>query len=285
VTQQSTSQARPARARGERTRAGVASPLSLRGLHGQLVESIGKSIAACEFAAGQQISPELLAENFGVSRSVVREVLKVLEAKGMIGARPRTGTRVRPQTWWNMLDPDVIRWRSTGPDSARQFEELLGIRGAVEPLAARNATAAATPTDIRDLTESLDAMSDAVTTQDRLAFTEADVEFHRALLRASGSLIVAQLADPIEASLRAHHKMRVVPVVLSREVILTHGAILDAILRHDGARAELASRQIVDVAGAEIMESLMRENARSESEATTGEKSGEREVHVREVAS
>jgi DNA-binding FadR family transcriptional regulator len=215
------------------------------------------SIAAGEFAAGEQISPETLAETFAVSRSVVREVLKVLEAKGMIGARPRTGTRVRPQTWWNLLDPDVIRWRSTGPDSARQLEELLGIRGAIEPLAARNATSAATPSDIQTLTESLDAMSDAVASQNWLAFTEADVAFHRALLRASGSLVVDQLADPIEAALRVRHKLRLVPTVLSPQVISSHGAILDAIHRHDGAQAELASRQIVDVAGAEVMASLI----------------------------
>ena len=257
MNQQSTNHARPPRPRGELNRAGIVSPSSLRGLHGQLVEAIGMSIAAGEFASGEQISPELLAENFAVSRSVVREVLKVLEAKGMIGARPRTGTRVRPQTWWKLLDPDVIRWRSTGPDSARQLEELLGIRGAIEPLAARNATAAATPADIQALSESLEAMSDAVTTQDWVSFTEADVAFHRALLRASGSLVVDQMADPIEAALRVRHKLRLVPTVLSPEVISSHSAILDAILRHDGARAELASRQIVDVAGAEVMASLM----------------------------
>jgi DNA-binding FadR family transcriptional regulator len=254
--QQSADHAWPPRPQGELNRAGIVSPSSLRGLHGQLVESIGLSIAAGEFAAGEQISPESLAENFGVSRSVVREVLKVLEAKGMIGARPRTGTRVRPPTWWNLLDPDVIRWRSTGPDSARQFEELLGIREGIEPLAARNATTAATPADIQALAESLDAMANAITAKDRLAFTEADVVFHRALLRASGSLVVAQLADPIEAVLRAHHKLRLVSVELSSDVIVTHGAILDAILHHDGERAEFASRQIVDVAGAEIMEAL-----------------------------
>jgi DNA-binding FadR family transcriptional regulator len=248
--------ARPPRPRGEMNGAGIVSP-SLRGLHGQLVESIGMSIAAGEFAAGEQISPESLAETFEVSRSVVREVLKVLEAKGLIGARPRTGTRVRPQTWWNLLDPDVIRWRSTGPDSTRQFEELLGIRGAIEPLAARNATAAATPVDIQALADSLVAMSDAVSTQDWPAFTEADVVFHRALLRASGSLVVAQLADPIEAALRVRHKLQLVPNVLSPDVIVSHEAILDAILRQDGAQAELASRQIVDVAGAEVMAALM----------------------------
>jgi DNA-binding FadR family transcriptional regulator len=68
---------------------------------------------------------------------------------------------------------------------------------------------------------------------------------------------VAQLADPIEAALRVRHKLQLVPTVLSPDVVVSHEAILDAILRHDGAQAELASRQIVDVAGAEVMASLM----------------------------
>jgi DNA-binding FadR family transcriptional regulator len=263
MMQQSANHARPPRPRGEFNRAGIVSPSSLRGLHGQLVESIGMSIAAGEFAAEEQISPESLAETFEVSRSVVREVLKVLEAKGMIGARPRTGTRVRPQTWWNLLDPDVIRWRSTGPDSTRQFDELLGLRGAVEPLAARNATAAATPADIHALAESLDAMADAVTAQDWSAFTDADVVFHRALLRASGSLVVAQLADPIEAALRALHKLQFFQTALTPDFVLSHRAILDGILRHDGAQAEFACRKVVDTVGAEVMASLMGETTAS----------------------
>lgn len=232
-------------------------PPAIRGLHRQLAEQLGLAIATGEYSPGQQIVPEDLAEHFAVSRTVVREVLKVLEAKGMIAARPRTGTRIRPHGEWSLLDPDVIRWRSTGPDSARQIEELLGVRSAIEPLAARNASAVATATDRQALLDALEAMSAAVEEQDWDAFTDADVAFHRALLAASGSLIINQFAEPIEAALRVRHRLHLVPSVLGEEVVESHQAILDAILGGDGPQAELASRRIVDVAGAETVESLL----------------------------
>jgi DNA-binding FadR family transcriptional regulator len=240
---------------GATNQVGIVTPISIRGLHGQLVESIGMSIAAGELAVREQIVPEALAEEFGVSRTVVREVLKVLEAKGMVGARPRTGTRVTAPATWNLLDPDVIRWRSTGPDSTRQLQELLGIRSAIEPLAARTAAAAATPANVRSMAGALDAMCDAVHEEDWDAFTEADVAFHRALLSSSGSMVIDQLADPIEAALRVRHRLHLVPASLTGTAE-SHQAILDAIVRRDGPQAELMSRRIVDVAGSEIMAAL-----------------------------
>lgn len=255
-------------------RVGIVTPLLLRRLHGQLVESIGMSIAGGEVESGQQISPESLVEKFGVSRTVVREALKVLETKGMVGARPRTGTRARPQNEWKLLDPDVIRWRSTGPDSARQLEELLGIRGAIEPLAARNASDVASPGTVQPMVDALAAMSDTVSKQDWAAFTEADVSFHHALLSASGSLVIDQLADPIEAALRVRHKLRLVPTAFPETVVQSHQAILDAILCHDAPQAELMSRRIVDVAGAEIMAELMGRGSQDQDAASCGGSAG-----------
>ena len=241
--------------------AGTPAPIALRGLHGQLVESIGMSIAGGAVQAGEQIVPELLAEGFHVSRTVVREALKVLETKGMVGARPRTGTRARPQHEWTLLDPDVIRWRSTGPESARQLRELLGIRGAIEPLAARNASEVATPDVLQPMVVALGSMSRAVEDQDWGAFTDADIAFHRALLRASGSLVIEQFADPIEAALRVRHTLALVPATLSVTTVRSHQAILDEILLHNGPQAELMSRRIVDVAGAETVAALVGRSA------------------------
>ena len=236
----------------------VATGAMVRGRHGQVAERIGAAIATGEYHAGAQINPEALAERFDVSRTVVREVLKVLEAKGLVVAKPRIGTRVTPVTDWNLLDADVIRWRSIGADGARQIEELLGIRGAIEPLAARQASGAATPTDVESLRAAVAAMREAIARDDWESFTDADVTFHRALLAASGNLVVAQFAEPIEAALRVRHRQNLVPTRLSADVADSHSAIVEAIVAADGAEAELASRRIVDVAGAETVESLMR---------------------------
>jgi DNA-binding FadR family transcriptional regulator len=225
---------------------------SFRGLHGQIVEAVGTAIASGAHSPGDQIVPESLGEDFSVSRTVIREVLKVLEAKGMVQARPRTGTRVRPSKEWNLLDPDVIRWRSIGGDSARQLEELLGLRGAVEPLAARQACQERTPEALAKLRSALQEMSDATDAKDWAWFTSADVDFHRALLAASGNMIVEQLADPIEAALRVRYQLNLVPREFTRDAIESHRAIVDAIEERDEGTAELASRRIVDVAGMEI---------------------------------
>ena len=248
---------------------GIPTPASLRGMHGQIVEHLGTVIAEGGIEVGQQIVPEALADQFSVSRPVVREALKVLEAKGLIAARPRTGTRVRPAAEWSLLDPDVIRWRSTGPDSSRQLAELLGIRSAIEPFAARDASRRATPADIQGMVDALEAMASSVLEQDWESFTEADVLFHRALLRASGSLTVMQLAEPIEAALRVRRRQRLVPAYLSDEAVAMHQAILDAIVSHDGPGAELMSRRIVDQAGAEVMAALVTNSPNDEITART----------------
>lgn len=243
--------------RSEPHRVNLSSSHSFRGLHGQLVESLGQSIGGGRLSVGEQIVPEALAEESETSRAVVREALRVLETKGMVIARPRTGTRVRDISEWDLLDPDVIRWRSTGAEAARQLEELLAIRGAIEPLAARHASRATTPENLAALRAALTAMERAVGEQDYAGFTEADVAFHRALLAAGGNRIIGQFADPIEAALRVRHSLRLVPPTLSADVVATHQAILDAVLSHDEAEAELASRRIVDVAGAEVITALL----------------------------
>jgi DNA-binding FadR family transcriptional regulator len=229
---------------------------SFRGLHGQIVEAVGTAIASGVHSPGDQIVPESLGEEFAVSRTVIREVLKVLEAKGMVQARPRTGTRVRPSNEWNLLDPDVIRWRSIGADSARQLEELLALRSAVEPLAARQACQERTPESLAKLRAALEEMSDATEAKDWAWFTNADVDFHRALLAASGNMIVEQLADPVEAALRVRFQLNLVPREFTRGAIESHRAIVDAIEERDEGTAEFTSRRIVDVAGMEIWESF-----------------------------
>jgi DNA-binding FadR family transcriptional regulator len=247
----------------------VAMGSTVRGRHGQVAERIGSAIATGEHDAGDQINPEALAERFDVSRTVVREVLKVLEAKGLVVAKPRIGTRVTSVTEWNLLDADVIRWRSAGSDGARQIEELMGIRGAIEPLAARQASMSATSTDVEALNAAVVSMRQAIDSDDWESFTDADVAFHRALLVASGNLVVAQFAEPIEAALRVRHRQNLLPIRLSVGVADSHGAIVEAIIAADGVRAELASRWIVDVAGAETVESLMRSSGAPDEAATT----------------
>ncbi|MDT9627915.1 GntR family transcriptional regulator, partial [Escherichia coli] len=73
----------------------------------------------------------------GVSRTTLREALKILSTKGFIEAKPRLGTRVRAAEHWNTLDPVVLSWQSDAEDQATLAEELFELRLSIEPLAAR----------------------------------------------------------------------------------------------------------------------------------------------------
>jgi len=231
----------------------------VKGLQRQLIDRIGNAIATGDLTAGEQIVPEALAATHGVSRTVVREALKVLETKGLVSARPRTGTRISPLEDWHLLDSDVIRWRSAGPDSSRQIEELLTIRGAIEPLAAREASSRTIPAQLDRLDAALDAMSSAVDHQDWDRFTEADVTFHRHLLICSGNQIMMRFAEPIEAAIRVRARLHLIPDELTPRVVESHRAIREAIAEQDPATAERACRSIVDVAGLETMKSLAQD--------------------------
>ena len=225
---------------------------SFRGAHGQIVEAIGTAIANGTHSVGDRLFPESLGEDFGVSRTVIREVLKVLEARGMVRARPGSGTRVLPSSEWDLLDSDVIRWQSIGAESGTQVANLTALRSAIESLAARQACQERTPESLTRLRASIDDMVDANTSRDRHRYTEVDVDFHRAVLAASGSMILEQLADPVEAAIRARFRREVARKVWQdmafiREVISWHEAVVDAIEDRDEGTAELIMRRIASM--------------------------------------
>ena len=225
---------------------------SFRGAHGQIVEAIGTAIANGTHSVGDRLVPESLGDDFGVSRTVIREVLKVLEARGMVQVRPGSGPRVLPSSEWDLLDSDVIRWRSIGAESDTQGANLTALRSAIESLAARQACQERTPESLTRLRAAIEDMLDANTTRDRHQYTEVDVHFHRAVLAASGSMILEQLADPVEAAIRVRFRAEIAREVwqdmtFMREVISWHEALVDAIEDRDEGTAELISRRIASM--------------------------------------
>ncbi|MGW2219009.1 FadR/GntR family transcriptional regulator, partial [Nonomuraea sp. NPDC001684] len=97
---------------------------TLRGLHGQVLDAVGRSLVAGEIRAGQVLRLEDVQERYGVSRTVAREAVRVLESKRVVTSRPRVGVTVRPMSAWNLYDPQVIRWRLASPGREAQLREL-----------------------------------------------------------------------------------------------------------------------------------------------------------------
>jgi DNA-binding FadR family transcriptional regulator len=115
------------------------------GLHANVLDALGQEIVSGTTPVGAVVRIDQLDERFGVSRSVVREAVRVLSSMGLVETRRRLGVRVRPRTQWNVFDPRVIRWRLDGPDREDQLLSLGELRRGFEPVAAELAADRATP--------------------------------------------------------------------------------------------------------------------------------------------
>lgn len=223
-----------------------------RGLHGSVVHDLGLRIGTGALQPDERIDREQLAERYGVSRTVLREALRVLESKGMVAGLPRRGTRVLPVEEWDVLDRDVIRWRVQGPGRNDQLRDLLALRAGLEPIAARECSRQAGADDIAALLSHCDDMEAAVRDEDLAAFTQADIAFHDRLLMASGNLAVRRLSGVIESVLYTREELNLLPQRVEAPAVAGHRAIALAIQAHDSRGAEQAARTLIDTAGDEI---------------------------------
>lgn len=218
-----------------------------RGLHGQLVQQLGQMIVSGDLGADRPLVPEEIGQRFEVSRTVVRESLRVLEAKGLVSARPNVGTRVRPVSDWNLLDPDIIEWRAFGPQRDDQRRELSELRWTIEPLAARLAAGHGREDVQQRLADMVEIMGHAMGQGDALTFSRADAEFHSLLIQLAGNRMLEHLSGIVSAALQVSGA----PVTgcdRPNDVSLAHhGRIADALAAGDGTAAETAMRQLLTV--------------------------------------
>ena len=175
-----------------------------RGLHAHLVQTLGQAIVAGEVAPGDAlpIEDELCAQ-FGVSKTVVREAIRVLADKGLVTTRPRLGTRVQPREHWRSLDVDILAWQRLAGSNEQFLRDLEECRAIVEPAACRLAAERASEEEIADLLAALDRMAASVRTPE--AFFDADVEFHESLLKMSHNLLLRAMSSAITNALHARH--------------------------------------------------------------------------------
>ncbi len=209
----------------------AAATYSGRNLHGQVVHELGRRIAGGDYPPEQVLpNEEELCLQLGVSRTALREAVKVLAAKGLVESRPRIGTRVRARQAWNMLDPDVLAWRcATGPDS--QFLlHLTEMREIFEPAAAALAARNRTPAQLADIEAAYEAMAAAQTIAD---WVRADLAFHRAVLEATNNPLLIPLAAMTGSALETLLGMTARTARDFRMALPDHGKVLDAIRTAD----------------------------------------------------
>ncbi|TPG43463.1 FadR family transcriptional regulator [Sphingomonas koreensis] len=210
--------------------------------HGML-DHIGKAIITGVYEEKPFPTEAELSKQHAVSRSVTREAVKMLTAKGLLSARPRQGTIIQPVSKWNLFDADVLRWlldRKFSVDLLRQFNQL---RVAIEPAAAALAARFADDQGRALIAAGFARMQAADAGDDDPL--EADIAFHIAILRASTNPFFAQFRDVVSTALRT--SIRFTNRIKGRTADLAqHEQVMVAIDRRDPAAAQAAMANIID---------------------------------------
>jgi len=229
---------------------------SRRGLHGQLVDALGSRIVGGRILPGETIDGQAVEEEFGVSRTVVREALKVLTAKGLVDARPRLGTYVRARVHWNLLDGDIMAWRgSTENPDHRLLLELGEVRAIVEPGAAGLAASRRTVEQLERIRSALKGMENA---PDVDATIDADIDFHLSVLAGAGNELMERFEVMLVPALRARDTVTL-RQSHGTEYLVYHREVFEAIERSDAEAAERSMRQLLTTAADDAAKVLRRD--------------------------
>lgn len=229
-----------------RRRSGPLPSTSGEDLHSALVEKLGLAVVTKEFPPQSLIHMADLEERYGVSRSVVREVIRVLSSMGLVASKRRLGTVVQPESEWNLFDPCVIRWRLASDQRLEQLKSLSELRVAIEPHAARLAARQATLGMASDLV-SLSAQMWAAAQSGRVEdFLEMDIQFHSLILKASGNAMFAQLNSLVTEILVGRTEHGLMPHTPNLEALQFHVDVATAIQHRDSDGAHMAMAKIVE---------------------------------------
>ncbi|MFD6950821.1 transcriptional regulator [Nocardiopsis sp. TSRI0078] len=216
-----------------------------RTLHNRVLAVLGPAIAADEYATGHTFTLQGLEQDFGVSRTVAREAVRVLESMRLVVSRPRTGIRVRPRRDWSVFDPQLIRWRLAGPRRMEQLRSLNELRAAVEPGAAALAAERGGAEERAQLVVVAEQMVRTGRAGDLETFLELDITFHRRILELSENEMFVGLAQVVSEVLVGRTSYHLMPSSPRPEALRLHKAVAQAI--RDGLPdvAEAAMRSIV----------------------------------------
>lgn len=209
-----------------------------------LARQIGTAIVRGDYAPGVTLPGELeLADSTGVARSVVREALRTLSAKGLIESRRKAGTRVRARAEWNLLDPELLRWVFEGAPPLDFVRDLFELRLIVEPGAAEVAARQRTPSQLSRMGHALETMVErGLKTEDGQA---ADQQFHAVLLEATHNQLIVSLSATIAAAVRWTTYFKYQRQRHPRDPMPQHRVLFEAIAEGRGGAARDAAAALI----------------------------------------
>ena len=206
-----------------------------RNLTSSITQDLGRAIVTGRFNDVMFPYEADLCKQYGVSRPVLREAVKMLTAKGLLSARPRQGTSIQPEDQWNLFDPDVLHWMLERKFSIDLMVDFTEVRLAIEPRAAALAARVATDVQRGRITDAIERMVAADAGDDDAL--EADIAFHVAVLEASNNRFFRQFTDVAEATLRLSIRRTNAYKGVPRASAAEHKVVADAIIGRDPARA------------------------------------------------
>lgn len=222
-------------------------PLAVTGdLRNLVLDTLGREICSGAIGPDSTFTTESVEARFQVSRPVVREALRALEALGLVTSKRRVGVRVQPLTRWNVYDLQVIRWRLAGPSRVAQLRSLTELRGAIEPAAARLAAMRAPLNQASELVGLAGRLWAAGREGDTERFLQLDREFHALVLEMSGNEMFAQLHHLVDEVLSGRTHYGLMPQYPAHEALQMHVDIATAIQAGNAEKAASAMIAIME---------------------------------------
>ena len=229
--------------------------MAIKNVHGNTLDLLGEQIVAGRYPPGTSIPPEAaLCEELGVSRTVIREAVKSLVAKGLIVTGPKVGTRVLASEQWNWFDPDVVNWQSKAGLTREFLRDLQELRRVVEPAGVRLAAERASAQDIAEIEAAYAGMKDAI--EHGGDYVKHDLLFHQGLLRACHNRMLVQMSKALGALLRTSFEISTSRPDGPALSLPLHRAVLDAVIARSPQKAEKAILVLIDGARQDIEQVL-----------------------------
>jgi GntR family transcriptional regulator, galactonate operon transcriptional repressor len=225
--------------------------LGARRLYQHVVNQIGLRIVRGEYVSSEILpGEEVLVSEFGVSRTVIREAIKVLTEKGLVQPRTKVGTLVHPRYSWNWLDPDVLNWEIQAGQMHSLLRKVTEARRIIEPEVAALAARRGSDEEIAQVTDAYRRMEQ---NPDNVPeYIAADMVFHAAIMDACHNEMLAQMADTMRRALIASREVTLQLPGNSWKALPLHLAVLQAIQKRDSQAAFDAMRNLIERAAFDI---------------------------------
>lgn len=215
----------------------------------EISEDLARMILVGDVAPGETLPTEKeLCVRYDFSRTVVREALKSLTAKGLLISKPRVGAVICTQDKWNLLDPDIIRLTEELGEKCSHYGDMIDARTILEPVLAGVAAKRAKPEDIAEIERAVVAMEASCDSDDLEYFHQADIDFHLALLQATQNIVLCRFGDLLSAAMRSRFRLYVADEPVSKHSVQLHRDLLEFIKVQDSEGAIACLTEIANSA-------------------------------------